>query len=162
MKRDLCRNEKSQIGYEILIRHHYLIKKRMQLGLTFRFLFLTILFFLFIGFEAYITIWPVVSGLIPKDLMGLVKYQIFFRLLFFAFPVIFVIAASSIVFSHRIAGPIYRLEQTLDKLIKGEDTEYIQLRKGDELKGLAVRLNELIRILGKSKDPMKKDSPPPK
>lgn len=143
------------------IRHHYLIKKRMQLGLTFRFLFLTILFFLFIGFEAYITIWPVVSEVIPKDLMDLVKYQIFFRLLFFIVPVIFVIAASSIVFSHRIAGPIYRFEQTLDKLIKGEDTEYIQLRKGDELKGLAVRLNELIRTLGKSKNPMKKDSPPP-
>jgi signal transduction histidine kinase len=133
----------------------------MQLGLTFRFLFLTILFFLFIGFEAYITIWPVVSEVIPKDLMDLVKYQIFFRLLFFIVPVIFVIAASSIVFSHRIAGPIYRFEQTLDKLIKGEDTEYIQLRKGDELKGLAVRLNELIGTLGKSKNPMKKGGPPP-
>jgi len=143
------------------IRRHYLIKKRMQLGLTFRFLFLTILFSLFIGFELYISIWPVVSGLIPKDLMDLVKYQIFFRLLFFAFPVIFVIVASSIVFSHRIAGPIYRFEQTLDKLIKGEHTEYIQLRKGDELSTLATKLNELIRIAGKSKDPMKKDSPPP-
>lgn len=144
------------------IRHHYLIKKRMQLGLTFRFLFFTIVFSLFIGFEVYITIWPVVSEVIPKDLMNLVKYQIFFRLLLFAFPVIFVIVASSIVFSHRIAGPIYRFEQTLDKLIKGEDTEYIQLRKGDELKGLAVRLNELICMVGKSKDPMKKDTPPPK
>jgi len=56
------------------IRGHYLIKKRMQLGLSFRFLFLTILFSLFIGFELYISIWPVVSGLIPKDLMDLVKY----------------------------------------------------------------------------------------
>ena len=147
---------------KIRIRRHYLIKKRMQLGLTFRFLFLTILFSLFIGFEVYITIWPIVSGVIPKDLMGLVKYQIFFRLLLFAFPVIFVIVASSIVFSHRIAGPVYRFEQTLDKLIKGEDAEYIQLRKGDELKGLAGRLNELIHTLGKSKDPMKKDNPPPK
>ncbi len=144
------------------IRHHYLIKKRMQLGLTFRFFFLTILFALFIAFEVYITIWPVVSGLIPKDLMDLVKYQIFFRLLFFAFPVIFVIAAFSIVFSHRIAGPVYRFEQTLDKLIQGQDTEYIHLRKGDELNGLAEKLNELIRIIKRSKDPMKKDSPPPK
>jgi len=82
-------------------------------------------------------------------------------LLFFAFRVIFVIVASSIVFSHRIAGPIYRFEQTLDKLIKGERTEYIQLRKGDELSTLATKLNELIGIVGKSKDAMKKDSPPP-
>jgi len=147
---------------KIRIRRHYLIKKRLQLGLTFRFLFLTILFALFIGFEVYITVWPVVSEVIPKDLMNVVKYQVFLRLLCFAFPVIFVIVAFSIVFSHRIAGPIYRFEQTLDKLIQGEDTEYIHLRKGDELNGLAEKLNELIRIIKRSKDPTKKDSPPPK
>ena len=94
--------------------------------------------------------------------MELVKHQIFFRFLFFVFPIIFVIVAFSIIFSHRIAGPIYRFEQTLDKLIQGEDVEYIRLRKNDELKGLAAKLNELIRIVKKSRDPMKKDSPPPK
>ena len=144
------------------IRRHYLIKKRLQFGLTSRFLFFTILFSLFIGFEVYITIWPVASGFISEDSMELVKHQIFFRFLFFVFPIIFVIVAFSIIFSHRIAGPIYRFEQTLDKLIQGEDVEYIRLRKNDELKGLAAKLNELIRIVKKSRDPMKKDSPPPK
>jgi len=120
------------------------------------------LFSLFIGFEVYITIWPVASGFISEDSMELVKHQIFFRFLFFLFPIIFVIVAFSIIFSHRIAGPIYRFEQTLDKLIQGEDVEYIRLRKNDELKGLAAKLNDLIRIVKKSRDPMKKDSPPPK
>jgi len=143
-------------------RRHYLIKKRLQLGLTFRFLFLAILFALFIAFEVYITIWPVVSGAIPEDLMNVVRYQVFFRSLCFVLPVIFVITAFSILFSHRIAGPIYRFEQTLDKLIQGEDVELIKLRPGDELEELATRLNELICIVKKSKDPMRKDSPPPK
>jgi len=132
-------------------RVHYLIKKRLQLGLTFRFLFLVILFSFFIGFEVYITIWPVVLGAIPKDLMNLVRYQIFFRLICFSFPVIFVIVAFSIVFTHRIAGPLYRLERTLDILIQGEDVEHISLRKGDELQGLATKINELIRIVKRSK-----------
>ena len=128
---------------------NYLIKKRMQLGLTLRFLFLTILFTLFIGFEAYITIWPVVSEIIPENLVSLVRYQIFFRLFLFIFPVIFVIAGFSIVFSHRIAGPIYRFEQTLDNLTQGKEVEFIHLRKGDELQELAAKINEIIRLVKK-------------
>ena len=137
---------------KIKTRKRYLIKKRLQLGLTFRFLFLTILFSFFIAFEVYITIWPVVSGAIPEDLMNIVRYQVFFRSLCFILPVIFVIAAFSIIFSHRIAGPIYRFEQTLDKLIQGEDVEVIKLRPGDELEELATKLNELIGMVKKSKD----------
>jgi sensor histidine kinase YesM len=131
------------------IRSHYLIKKRMQLGLTLRFLFLIVVFSLFIGFEVYITIWPVVSGVIPKGLMNLVWHQIFFRLLCFSVPVFFVITAFSVIFSHRIAGPLYRLEQTLDKIIQGDHAESIQLRKGDELEELAEKINKLIHILRK-------------
>ena len=130
---------------------NYLIKKRMQLGLTFRFLLLVILFSLFVGFEVYITVWPVVSKVISEDLITLVKHQIFFRLFFFSLPLIFVIVAFSIVFSHRIAGPVYRIEQTLDKLIQGEDTGCIHLRPGDELRELAAKLNDLIRIVAKSR-----------
>lgn len=143
------------------IRRHYLIKKKMQLGLTFRFLFLTILLSLFIGFEVYITVWPVVSGVIAKDLMNLIRYQIFFRSLFFVLPLLFVIVAFSIIFSHRIAGPVYRLERTLDMVIKGEDVGDIKLRKGDELQELAARINDLIHILKKAKAPITKDRPPP-
>ena len=143
------------------IRRHYLIKKKMQLGLTFRFLFLTILLSLFIGFEVYITVWPVVSGVISKDLMNLVRNQVFYRSLFFVLPLLFVIVAFSIIFSHRIAGPVYRLEHTLDMVIKGEDVRDIKLRKGDELQELAARINDLIHIVKKAKAPITKDSSPP-
>jgi sensor histidine kinase YesM len=142
------------------IRAKYLINKRMQLGLTFRFVFLTILFSLFMGFEVYITIWPVVSGSIPEPLMNLVRYQIIVRLLLFLIPISFVITGFSIILTHRIAGPIYRLEKTLDELIQGEDVRYIKLRKNDELKDLAAKLNEVIRIIKEFRAPEKKDSPP--
>jgi signal transduction histidine kinase len=138
-------------------RGKYLIKKSMQLGLTLRFLFLIIVFSLFIGFEVYITIWPVVSVAIPQDLLDLVMDQIFFRLICFIFPVIFVITAFSIVFSHRIAGPIYRLENTLDRLIRGEDVETLRLRKGDALKEFAEKINSLIAMVKQSRVPENKD-----
>ena len=140
-------------------RGKYLIKTSMQLGLTLRFLFLIVIFSLFIGFEVYITIWPVVSGAIPQDLLDVVIDQIFFRLICFIFPVIFVITAFSIVLSHRIAGPIYRLEKTFDRLIRGEDVEPIRLRRGDALKELVEKINSLITMVKQSKIPEQKNSP---
>ena len=125
---------------------NYLIKKNIQLGLTLRFLLVLILFSLFIGFQAYITIWPVASSYISQDLMNLVRYQVIVRLLLFSIPLLFVIMGSTVIFTHRIAGPIYRFERTLDKLIKGEDTPPINLRPGDELRELADKINDLIRL----------------
>jgi hypothetical protein len=127
-------------------RRRYLINKRMQLGLTTRFTFLTVLFSAFIAFEVFITIWPVVSGLIPGPLMHIVRHQIFMRFVVFIIPVIFVITGFSIVLTHRIAGPLYRLEKTLDAFMEGQDVGDIRLRKNDELKGLAERINELMRM----------------
>ena len=125
-------------------RRNYLIKKRMQLGLTLRFTIVIVLFSFFIGLEVYITIWPVVSEFIPEKLLGQVWQQIFFRGACFIFPILFVVGVLSILLSHRIAGPLYRIERTLDKIIQGEDTEFITLRKGDELQDLAGRINELM------------------
>jgi len=127
-------------------RGRYLVKKGLQTGLTARFLLLTVLFSLFVGFEVYITVWPVVLAVVPGDMMASVIHQVTFRLCFFAAPLVFVIAAFSLVFSHRIAGPVYRLERTLDRLIEGEDVVPLEVRKHDELKGLVRRVNVLIRM----------------
>ncbi len=46
--------------------------------------------------------------------------------------------------SHRIAGPLYRLEKELDERISGAKQGPIELRKKDELKLLVDKLNKLI------------------
>lgn len=46
--------------------------------------------------------------------------------------------------SHRIAGPIYRIEKELDKIIAGEKGTHIKLRRNDELKSLAEKISRLI------------------
>jgi len=136
-------------------RVHFLTNKRMQLGLTLRFLLVTVLFALFVGFEVYITIWPVVSEAIPGELVALVRSQIVYRVLFFSIPLVFVITAFSIVFTHRIAGPLYRVETMLERFLKGEEIGDIQLRKEDELQGLAQKINALLSVVRESKGGVK-------
>lgn len=65
------------------------------------------------------------------------------------FLIVVQIALLTIFFSHKLAGPIYRLEKTCHNLINGDYTEKIFLRKGDELQNLAGLLNEVISITHK-------------
>jgi methyl-accepting chemotaxis protein len=50
----------------------------------------------------------------------------------------------SLLYSHKIAGPIYRFEQSFDLLLSGEHDFMIVLRKRDEFKYLADKMNALI------------------
>ncbi|RLC24066.1 MAG: hypothetical protein DRH56_06950, partial [Deltaproteobacteria bacterium] len=71
-------------------RGKYLVKKGLQAGLTARFLLVTVLFSMFVGFEVFITIWPVVSEAIPRETVPVVIQEVIFRLCFFALPLVFV------------------------------------------------------------------------
>src|SRR5438309_12049138 len=66
------------------------------------------------------TIWPALAVLIPAA------------------------AVFSIYLTHRLAGPLFRLEQTARELIRGNLALRIRLRKGDELHELAGLLNEVL------------------
>lgn len=56
-----------------------------------------------------------------------------------------VILWCALVISHRFAGPIERIEADLDRILAGETNHRIRLRKNDDLKGVADRINALIR-----------------
>jgi methyl-accepting chemotaxis protein len=49
---------------------------------------------------------------------------------------------ASLLLSHRIAGPLYRFETTLDNMKKGHLDNTINLREKDEGKELARKINE--------------------
>jgi methyl-accepting chemotaxis protein len=57
---------------------------------------------------------------------------------------LFVIWLVALELSHRIAGPVYRLEKELDDRLDGKKTGPIRLRKKDELHILADKINRLI------------------
>jgi len=53
----------------------------------------------------------------------------------------------SLLYSHKIAGPIYRLQQSFDLLLSGEMNFMINLRRQDEFKYLADKMNALIDFM---------------
>jgi len=123
---------------------NYLINERMQLTLTFRFLILSLLFTIFIGMLMFFVIWPVVRIYIPPALVSVMLQQLISKLYSTSFILLIIIAGFSIVFTHKIAGPVYNLEKTLEKLNQGEDVGLIRLRDGDELQELATKVNQVI------------------
>lgn len=63
---------------------------------------------------------------------------------------IFAVFAYVISLGHRFFGPIVPLSSHIDKLISGDYSARVKLRKGDELHELADKLNKLAAILEKS------------
>jgi len=57
------------------------------------------------------------------------------------------IAAISVLFSHRIAGPLYRLEKNLDAIASGDLTVSTRFRGMDQLSSLADEMNAMVRSL---------------
>ncbi|MFA5275583.1 MAG: methyl-accepting chemotaxis protein [Candidatus Omnitrophota bacterium] len=63
-----------------------------------------------------------------------------------------IVAAGTVTFiitlfiSHRIAGPIYRLEKDIEEANNGNLAVNIQVRKKDELQNLAKSLNRMIKF----------------
>jgi nitrogen fixation/metabolism regulation signal transduction histidine kinase len=49
--------------------------------------------------------------------------------------------------SHKIAGPLYRLEKTCQSIASGNFREAVVLRRQDQLKGLAFAFNEMVLSL---------------
>lgn len=70
------------------------------------------------------------------------------NLLSLALPVLaLIILWCALVISHRFAGPIERLEKDLDQILSGDSRHRVRLRKTDDLRGVADRVNALARRL---------------
>jgi len=54
----------------------------------------------------------------------------------------------TLVLTHRVAGPFYRFEKTLDEMMNGDISKKIILRKKDEGKELAQKMNAFNYMLG--------------
>jgi signal transduction histidine kinase len=74
----------------------------------------------------------------------LVLRPVVIRYLLIAGLLSIILASVSILFySHRIAGPMYRLHKHLQDMIKGDYKERLRFRKNDEFKHLADAINKI-------------------
>lgn len=130
-----------------VIRKQYLIKKGVQL----RFMIVIIVSMILIASVTWYSIYSAVMQTLYTQFHGenlaLIKHAITYKLLMRSLLLIFAIAIISVFISHRMAGPVYKFEQTIRALSQGKEVEEIKLRKRDEFYGLATAINALINSM---------------
>lgn len=139
------------------------VKRRSRLFIAKRFqsryigLIVGMMFFVVIltGYLVYVTTWIMfgekLAAVYPQgllmDIVKRVNLVLFLRLLILT-PFVVLIG---LVLSNRVAGPIFNIKRYLAKILTGDYSSDIQLRKKDELQDLAAEINLLVRKLRKDR-----------
>jgi methyl-accepting chemotaxis protein len=132
-------------------RRVYLVKTRFQLKYTGLILIFMFSVAALAGYTVYCTGWLLMgeklANVYPQGrlaaIMRTINLTLLLRVLFIAPLVAFV----AIILSHRIAGPLYRIEKYITGVAKGDFSERLTLRKRDELKDLASAINNMTEDL---------------
>ncbi len=89
----------------------------------------------------------VVSQLEPKmgaiDVVTKMFYVVILPLLWMCIAILVIISIYSLFFSHRMAGPIYRLRVSLDRMIAGDFDFKIRVRQNDFFVNIVEKLEQL-------------------
>lgn len=130
-------------------RRTYLIKTGLQLRYMGIIISTMLLVAFGVGWVIYHTSWGMIAN--TQDLT-LAKLSDIFdtvntSLTHWIVVFIFAIAILSIFVSHKIAGPVYRLEETTRIIASGDLTYQINLRQGDELQDLQEAFNTMSNSL---------------
>jgi len=138
----------------IFRRRKYIIQKGLQfryIGLVFT---LALIASLVTGWTVFATGWHFLGEKLASVYpQGRLVYVVratnlaLIRNLLLISPLIFILG---LLFSHRIAGPVYRISKTLEDISKGNLGLKIRLREGDELVDLADMINNLTDSLNKT------------
>lgn len=89
-------------------------------------------------FDAY----PVLMQPIYDEFVPIVS-SFFYKI---AIYVLFVVIISAIV-SHKMAGPVYRFEQTCKKIAQGDFSQRVHLRQGDSFTDLQNDFNTMMDVV---------------
>jgi len=121
------------IKKKLQIRYMLLICLSVLCGLTIMTMELTLTFNEL--FDSYpILMQPLYDAFLP------ILSNFFYKI---AIYILFVILISAIL-SHKMAGPIYRFEQTCKAIAKGDFSQRVHLRKGDQFVELQEEFNKMM------------------
>jgi len=132
-------------------RNWKVLDRRFQFGLAVRLLFAAILFFLA---GLVLTFSPSFYRMAVSDDPAvlqkaaeefLILHERIWPAVLCCFAGVF---AGCLVLSHRIAGPVHRINRVLEQLVQGEPAQQVRFRKHDWFQTTADLLNQLIRKLG--------------
>ncbi len=132
---------------EIFVRRNFLIQKDFQLKYA-GFLILTILAIsALVVLTVNLSIWAAVEKGVSPQAQAIID-QILHNmnvLFMFEIPLVLIISVfAAIIFSHKVAGPVYRLQQAAMQVVRGDLTSNVHLRRDDELKTLSSAFNSMV------------------
>jgi len=143
-------NDRRRISLSALI-----TKKRMQLKYFWIAIFAVATIMIIVILSIYITFLFGIEHMINEmyDISKIkpVLIQINYTLLIELIVFIFFAGWLSLRLSHRIAGPLYRIEKSLIEIMEGKNIDEIKIRKYDELHDLADILNEFLKSKNSNK-----------
>lgn len=125
------------------------IKKEFQTDFSIKFLILIALeSVLAIGLFVYFSRGTVITGYSGTELVIARTGEYFLPTILIANLAVIGITAIAgfiimVAYSHKIAGPLYRFEKSLDEMASGDLTSRFNLRANDQLEELASRINRL-------------------
>ena len=101
-------------------------------------------------FDAYpILMQPLYDSFVPMVTHFFCKIAVY---------ILFVVLISAIV-SHKMAGPIYRFEQTCKAIAKGDFSQRVHLRQGDQFTELQDDFNKMMDRVEAEINTRKQDTP---
>lgn len=133
-----------------------LVDRQFQVGLAWRILLVFLLFF-FLGI--FLVFAPSMFGLFTGESLEALEpaaneFLVLHRRIWPAVVVILIgMFGYTIVVGHRIAGPVYRINDVLRTLIRGEFPDTVAFRKGDYFQETAELLRTLSRTLAERARP---------
>jgi len=66
-------------------------------------------------------------------------------------PLFLLLLLWGLILSHRFCGPLKRVERDLDRIIAGDGSVRLNVRKDDDIRGVVEKINKVIDILEKGK-----------
>jgi methyl-accepting chemotaxis protein len=140
------------------------IKKEFQTDFSIKFLILiAIEALLAIGLFVYLSRGTVITGYSGHELIIASTGEYFLPTILLAnLAIIGITAVAGFIFmlaySHKIAGPLYRFEKSIDEMASGDLTSRFNLRANDQLEELAGRINVLSENLDEAVSVIKNES----
>lgn len=132
-------------------RKQYIVSKQFQLkyvGLILALMFLTAALCSYVMYySAMLSMGQKLANVYPQGRLIAIVKMVNFRMLLSVILISPLVAVIGIFLSHKIAGPIYRIEKVLAGMAAGDLSNRIVLRKGDEMLSLADSINKLTESL---------------
>lgn len=140
-------------------RRHYLVNRRIQLQFAHLLVLMAVIPIILLGSSLYIvnkTYLYAMQRIIGEGVLSDIDIKSVLDFSAQSLAALVIITTVLFVyigirFSHHVAGPVNKLEETMDALAKGGDAELLHFRKTDAVTELAEKFNIIINMIKQRK-----------